>query len=474
MTVTLDDRREIPIHPLDLTAASQSDPSSTTCVGLVQQDATLASPTFGLGDIILGVPFLRNVYTVMAYEAATSGGIVGNGSKSRSPSPSSFSPRRAVKRADIKPQLGLLNITDPATAMSEFNQVRVLKQPLDSANQNNNVESGGKKITVGLEVLFGLIGFVVLCAVLFFVRWFAVKRRLIRQGSVKGGLVGSGLKRASRGREREEKKDVDVYALTEYHGLGLEQTRSHSMVPSEDTQQTLKNLDDDHDHFGKKLDATYDSAKTKVNDGDWPSDTELGFRRKSKRVDSDDVDLRLHRMSSSSSSVRLNVENEEWSNTRDSQAWIDAYAMDQPALHGEWRPPSELSTHSHTHSHSLSASARPPVHERTLSSLSTFSTHSMQHGPGSPLLESSLDVIGLDFGDAAASVGGGARRRGSLGVVDEASAEEMRRVQQRRASSGSSVGSVQVPPARPRPGRVHSGPRMSTTMSQVISANDIQ
>lgn len=566
MTVTLDDRREIPIHPLDLSAPSQDDPSSSTCVGIVQQYAPLASPTFGLGDIILGVPFLRNVYTVMAYEAASSGGIIGNGNGTKlstrdaDADANRFSRRRAVKRADIKPQLGLLNITDPTTAMAEFNQVRVLRQPLDSSGGQSNsnggggVPAGGKKITVGLEVLFGLLGFVVLCAVLFVVRWFAVKRRLRREGSVKGGLpggVGGAFRRRGRAGADGKEEKKDVYPLTAYHGLDLDlaQSRSRSMVPSEDTQQTLNNLDD----FAvvKLADGTYDSAKTKVHDGEWapaPEDAELGFRRGSKKLGmgmgmgmgmGDPHHAHRASTSTTSSSDPLQVfppddddDGETWASNRDSQAWIDAYAADQPALHGEWRPPSELSTHSHTHSHSYSNSytrasrgsayadafprPRPTPHERTLSGMSTHSAHSAAHGPASPLLESSLDVIGLDFGDAAAMVGGGmgmggpydsarSRRRGSAagGSVsggipladDREIEEEMRRRQQRRTSSGGSVGSgsgsasplpLSVPgvptttimatatTARPRPGRLASGTRTSTTMSQVISADDIR
>ena len=79
MTVTLDDRPEIPLHPLDLSANSQTDPSSDMCIGLIQQDSVLANAE-SVADIILGVPFLRNVYTVMAYEEANATGFIGNGS----------------------------------------------------------------------------------------------------------------------------------------------------------------------------------------------------------------------------------------------------------------------------------------------------------------------------------------------------------------------------------------------------------
>ncbi|KAJ7185831.1 aspartic peptidase domain-containing protein [Mycena filopes] len=77
MTVTLDDREEIPLHPLDLSTTPQagaSDPNS--CIGLIQTsaEATLENPTSGIGDMVFGVPFLRNVYTVLAYDIPNADG----------------------------------------------------------------------------------------------------------------------------------------------------------------------------------------------------------------------------------------------------------------------------------------------------------------------------------------------------------------------------------------------------------------
>ena len=173
MTITLDDQPEIPIHPLDVTTESSSDPSSSTCVGLIQTDDELDS--FTDVDIILGVAFLRNVYTVMAYDLPNVNGQF---------------PPNGVGRDELSPRLGLMSLTNATQAMQEFNNVRVLNQPLSSGEGPGssspstgsvaNTKSG--KLSVGVEVLLGLVGFIGACAALFGLRWFIVKRRLRRDG----------------------------------------------------------------------------------------------------------------------------------------------------------------------------------------------------------------------------------------------------------------------------------------------------
>src|ERR1700744_3114472 len=101
MTITLDDQPEIPLHPLDVTTESISDPSSSTCVGLIQTDNGELSTSTDV-DLILGVAFLRNVYTVMAYDVPNASGQFppnGNGS------------------VDANPRLGLLSLTNSTQAM---------------------------------------------------------------------------------------------------------------------------------------------------------------------------------------------------------------------------------------------------------------------------------------------------------------------------------------------------------------------
>lgn len=168
MTITLDDLGEIPIHPLDMTTEDPNSPNSQYCVGMIQvSDATFDNPERNIGDIILGVPFMRNVYTVMAYEIPDADGQFGNDTSSD-----------ASPTQTIHPKLGLLGLTDPATAMDEFKTVRVYNQPLPSTGaQNAPASTGGKKMSVGIDVLIGLVGFFGVCIVLFVVRWFLTRRK---------------------------------------------------------------------------------------------------------------------------------------------------------------------------------------------------------------------------------------------------------------------------------------------------------
>ena len=172
MTITLDNRPEIPLHPLDLTAEPPQTNQAQFCTGLIQADSQLSNPDTSPGDIILGVPFLRNVYTVMAYTSPDANG--------------SF-PTVNGSNLTITPRLGLLSLTNPTIALEEFNTVRVLNQPISGGNSsggstgespsNPTVSLGGKKLSVGIVVLIGIMSFFVLCCVLFFVRWFMFRRK---------------------------------------------------------------------------------------------------------------------------------------------------------------------------------------------------------------------------------------------------------------------------------------------------------
>ncbi|KNZ79970.1 Saccharopepsin [Termitomyces sp. J132] len=164
LTITLDDRPPIPLHPLDLTSES----GSTFCTGVIQAaDSVFTAPTVP-ADIILGVPFLRNTYTVMAYEPPDDAGTFGASGDS------------------IKPRLGLLGITDPARAMDEFHTVRVLRQPVSTSNSSSlplssNTGATPQHLSIGLIVLISLLGFFALCLGLFGVRWCVTRRRFQRR-----------------------------------------------------------------------------------------------------------------------------------------------------------------------------------------------------------------------------------------------------------------------------------------------------
>ncbi|KAJ7109622.1 acid protease [Mycena crocata] len=173
MTFTLDYRDEIPVHPLDLSTPPPSKSSNPTfCIGLIQTsaDATLSNPSSGIGDMILGVPFLRNVYTVLAYDTPAANGT--------------FPIPIANDSTTIRPRLGLMSLTDPTVAMDEFHRVRVLNQPLgDSGKFGNSDSSGSHKQNVGIDVLIGLASFVGLCVLLFGLRWLCMRRRLRRNAN---------------------------------------------------------------------------------------------------------------------------------------------------------------------------------------------------------------------------------------------------------------------------------------------------
>lgn len=180
VSITLD-AATIPLHPLDLTARAPSDPSGQNCVGLIQSaDAALLSADSRAGEFILGVPFLRNAYTVFAYSPPESNGT--------------FS--AAAVGAVVTPRLGLLSLTDPTVAMNEFVSVRVHNQPLSSnrtsssngsdGGANGSPSGGGKRpggVPVGVQVFAGIAGFFVLCGIIFLFRWLFTRRQGRRSGT---------------------------------------------------------------------------------------------------------------------------------------------------------------------------------------------------------------------------------------------------------------------------------------------------
>jgi hypothetical protein len=188
MTITLDDRPEIPLHPLDLTAEPLQDNQAEYCTGLIQtDDSQLSNPSNSLGDIILGVPFLRNVYTVMAYTAPDANG--------------SFAPVNGSSQT-VTPRLGLLPLTNPTIALEEFYTVRELNQPISGGNSSggsasgsssSTVNLGGQKLSVGIVVLIGILSFFALCCVLFAARWFMLRRtyRKAVLSSMQGDVFGA-------------------------------------------------------------------------------------------------------------------------------------------------------------------------------------------------------------------------------------------------------------------------------------------
>lgn len=169
MTITLDNQPELPIHPLDLTNEPSGQSGAQYCIGLIQSADSQLTSDSSVGDMVLGVPFLRNVYTVMAYQKPNADGTFNTSVAS-----------------GIIPTLGLLGLTNATQALQEFHNVRVLHQPLDqgptsqsSTTSNNN----SKGLSVGVKVLLGLVGIFVLCIVLFALRYFFARRKSRNQAN---------------------------------------------------------------------------------------------------------------------------------------------------------------------------------------------------------------------------------------------------------------------------------------------------
>lgn len=120
----------------------QGDGRSTFCTGLIQAaDPVLPFRNTGIGDMILGVPFMRNTYTVMSYSFPEDNGTFPT-------APSIDDNGNMESSCPIRPMLGQLPLTDPAKALDEF------------------------------IMLVCLVGFFALCFLLFGLRWFLIRRRL--------------------------------------------------------------------------------------------------------------------------------------------------------------------------------------------------------------------------------------------------------------------------------------------------------
>lgn len=258
MTITLDNRPEIPLHPLDLTTPTSSSP--TACIGIIQAYPA-GSAIESIADIILGVPFMRSTYTVMAYDQPDSNGTFPNATAPTSSGGSISSL--------IRPRLGLLSLTDPTVALDEFNTVRVLKQPLGTGNGANGGAQGksavdassGKKISVGIAVLIGLLGFFALCFVLFTARWAYARRRYRRERALGGGPNDSG-----------DLKTDDQLVQDVAYRLARRSSRSNPYGPSEDTLRALRYSEykrrQELGSSGVDSDYTDDTGRTRVGFGD--------------------------------------------------------------------------------------------------------------------------------------------------------------------------------------------------------------
>ncbi|KAF8548531.1 acid protease [Imleria badia] len=164
-TTALDGQNELPFHPLDLTAQPARQSSSQHRMGLMQTDPSKLAATSGIGDAALGVrvPFTRNVYTAAAYEQPDANGTLDTSIQ-----------------FGTQPTLGLLGLMNAVLAMEEFDQVRVLNQPLGSGSsqQGSSSESSGPQLLIGAKILVSLVSFFVLCLALFALRCFFARKQL--------------------------------------------------------------------------------------------------------------------------------------------------------------------------------------------------------------------------------------------------------------------------------------------------------
>ncbi|KAF8836327.1 acid protease [Paxillus ammoniavirescens] len=241
MTITLDGQPELPIHPLDLTTEPSGQSQSQYCIGLIQTDDQQLIATPDIGDMILGVPFMRNVYTVMAYQQPNEEGIFDTSVD-----------------AGMSPTLGLLGLTNATQAMEEFTQVRVLNQPLEGGQSQQSAQSAhsGEKLSIGIEVLIGLAGFFVLCLVLFALRCCFVRRQWRKRPP-----------EAQVEEESEQKVEFGAYQLT--------RRNSQSSIDGI-SGATLRELPfDPYMRKQKVSQYTVDSNRTRVED----PGSEFGVRR---------------------------------------------------------------------------------------------------------------------------------------------------------------------------------------------------
>ena len=145
----------LPLHPIDMSQPPANDPSSTSCVGTIQADPSIDQGKLP-GDIILGVPFLRNVYVVHD---------LGSGD--------------GTNRA---PRFGIASLTNATLAATEFQNVRVRNLNPDGSSHgssgNSPEQPTGDGMKTALKIGVSILCFIVVCGVLFAVLRWSMRRRL--------------------------------------------------------------------------------------------------------------------------------------------------------------------------------------------------------------------------------------------------------------------------------------------------------
>ena len=226
----------IPLHPLDLTIGQGI--SSETCVGTIQAADDLLSSS-SAGDMILGVPFLRNVYTVLAHDIPFANG--------------SFD-TQAVNNNEtfqIHPRLGLINLTDPNVALDEFHTVRVLGQPLTSSGNGSNHSEGGSGLSAGLKVLLGLVGVFVLALFVFALRFLWHRRKWKKSSGILNPSSRSDTQDPSNGVHPEASSGL---AAAQMRDLQLDEHMSRNGLHSTYAADSLlTKVESDNQDYGEEL-----------------------------------------------------------------------------------------------------------------------------------------------------------------------------------------------------------------------------
>ncbi|KAI9566275.1 aspartic peptidase domain-containing protein [Boletus coccyginus] len=239
MTITLDGQNELSLHPLDLTTEPAGQSGSQYCTGLIQTNPSGLAANSDIGDMVLGVPFMRNVYTVMAYEQPDATGNFNN----------SF-------QFGTHPMLGLLGLTNASQAMEEFDHVRVLKQPLGNGSQQSSSPQGDtSQLSVGVKILIGLAGFFALCLAFFALRCFFARRRWRGHSPVKKVEDGSdqGMGYGAYQRTRSSSRSSADQSTLVHHSFPHKDKYAHE--------------DDYNSEFGmKKSKRGYSSAELEICD----------------------------------------------------------------------------------------------------------------------------------------------------------------------------------------------------------------
>ncbi|KAJ4481812.1 aspartic peptidase domain-containing protein [Lentinula lateritia] len=307
LTVSLDSRLPISVHPLDLTTEPPSSQSSSSnCIGLIQAaDQFLSS--VGV-DMILGVPFIRNTYMVMAYQVPDSNGSFPDLRGSNNPQ----SPSDTSTSNQLSPRLGLQGLTNATVAMGkqnsfqeenkkidsqhrldEFQKVRVLGQSINGTPTTNS-DSSKKSLSVGLDVLFGLIGFFGLCFILFGIRFCFMRRRYRGSGAStdEHGLPSRAFGGASATNSTKSgglfawfhPKKISSPYVGDQKGLGAYELAGRTSpttdtFPSEDALRQMRY----QAYMNKERltsEYTVSSEHTRIGDAEDGNDAEMGWRKK--------------------------------------------------------------------------------------------------------------------------------------------------------------------------------------------------